>query len=296
MYIFSAVHCVYLDCFFYTVDYFFAVPIIAANILVVVNFFMLDIDFQLKGSTVTVVVLELIRFNPSTFIEQVNEKISQAPHFFLDSPLLISLEKLAVDVEFIDFNLLLSHCRKMNFQVIGFKAASEQFVNAIKATNLALLPSSTTRAKSQPLEVGNVQEIEKNSSSDSNEPSVAAEVITKTLVKERLIQRESKVITRPIRSGQQVYAEGADLIVLSQVSEGAEVLADGNIHIYGALRGRALAGVRGDESARIICQHMDAELVSIAGNFILSDAFDASIRMQPVHVYLQDGSIKIDSL
>ena len=124
---------------------------------------MLDIDFQLKGSTVTVVVLELIRFNPSTFIEQVNEKISQAPHFFLDSPLLISLEKLAVDIEFIDFNLLLSHCRKMNFQVIGFKAASEQFINAIKATNLVLLPASNTRAKSQPLEVGIIQEIEKNS-------------------------------------------------------------------------------------------------------------------------------------
>jgi septum site-determining protein MinC len=77
----------------------------------------------------------------------------------------------------------------------------------------------------------------------------------------------SKIVTTPIRSGQQVYAPGGDLIIMASVSAGAEVLADGNIHIYGALRGRALAGVLGDTSARIFCQSLEAELVSIAGNF-----------------------------
>jgi septum site-determining protein MinC len=74
-----------------------------------------------------------------------------------------------------------------------------------------------------------------------------------------------------VRSGQQIYARGGDLIVLGAVSAGAEVLADGHIHIHGTLRGRALAGVRGLESARIFCRRLDAELVSIAGHYRIAE-------------------------
>jgi septum site-determining protein MinC len=74
-----------------------------------------------------------------------------------------------------------------------------------------------------------------------------------------------------VRSGQQIYAAGGDLVIIAPVSAGAEILADGNIHVYGPLRGRALAGVKGDTSARIFCQSLEAELVSIAGNYKVNE-------------------------
>ena len=83
--------------------------------------------------------------------------------------------------------------------------------------------------------------------------------------------KPTKVITSPVRGGQQIYAQGSDLVVISSVSPGAELLADGNIHVYGPMRGRALAGVKGDTKARIFCQQLSAELVSIAGQYKVSE-------------------------
>lgn len=122
------------------------------------------------------------------------------------------------------------------------------------------------------------------------------ETVVETVIEERLVQRQSKVITRPVRSGQQIYAEGADLIVLAQVSEGAEVLADGHIHIYGTLRGRALAGVKGDETARIFCQQMEAELVSVAGNFVLQDSLPKELLKKPAQVSLSGEKVIVEAL
>jgi len=83
--------------------------------------------------------------------------------------------------------------------------------------------------------------------------------------------KPTKIITSPVRGGQQIYAQGSDLVVISSVSPGAELLADGNIHVYGPMRGRVLAGVKGDTKARIFCQQMSAELVSIAGHYKVSE-------------------------
>lgn len=84
---------------------------------------------------------------------------------------------------------------------------------------------------------------------------------------------ETKVISTPVRSGQQIYAPNAHLLITSQVSAGAEVVADGNIHVLGALRGRAIAGAKGDRNAEIVCQKMHAELVSIGGLYVVQDDF-----------------------
>ena len=85
------------------------------------------------------------------------------------------------------------------------------------------------------------------------------------------VYRPTRVVTTPIRGGQQIYAQGGDLIVLAPVSPGAELLADGSIHVYGPLRGRALAGIKGDTSARIFCQQLAAEMVSIAGQYKVAE-------------------------
>ena len=84
--------------------------------------------------------------------------------------------------------------------------------------------------------------------------------------------------------------------VMAQVSEGAEVLADGHIHIYGALRGRALAGVRGDDSARIFCQNLEAELVSVAGNFLLRDSLAEDVLKKPVQIYMSGENLLVEKL
>jgi septum site-determining protein MinC len=106
---------------------------------------------------------------------------------------------------------------------------------------------------------------------------------------------ETTLITQPIRSGQRIYAAG-DLVILAQVSAGAEIMAEGNIHVYNTLRGRALAGVRGNTEARIFCFDLQAELISIAGNYKVSEDLDESVRNKPVQIYLQDQALIIKDI
>jgi len=106
----------------------------------------------------------------------------------------------------------------------------------------------------------------------------------------------SKLVTTPLRSGRQVYARGGDLIVCSQVGAGSELLADGHIHVYGTLRGRALAGVQGDTGARIFCRSLDPELISIAGYWMVRDQIDEELIGQAVQIHLQDETLLIERL
>lgn len=109
--------------------------------------------------------------------------------------------------------------------------------------------------------------------------------------------KQTIVVSTPVRTGQQIYAEKADLIVLGIVSPGAEVIADGNIHIYAPLRGRALAGASGDRKARIFVQSMQAELVSIAGIYrTFEQKLPQHLHKQPVCIELQDDRLAISSI
>lgn len=97
----------------------------------------------------------------------------------------------------------------------------------------------------------------------------------------------------PVRSGQQVYADNRDLTVLTAVGAGAEVIADGSIHIYGPLRGRALAGAQGNESARIFCREFHAELVAVAGHYKVLEDIPKDLRGKPVQVWLEGQELKM---
>jgi septum site-determining protein MinC len=111
-----------------------------------------------------------------------------------------------------------------------------------------------------------------------------------------VITTENKTIEQNIRSGQQIYVKGADLIIRGTVGAGAEVIADGNIHIYGALRGKAIAGAGGDASKKIYCYNMQPELISIAGNYWLSDNLQGDYWGKPVCIGLQDGQLMLAEL
>jgi len=239
---------------------------------------MSDTCFQLKGSVVTTFILELLHFSLDEFTLQLEEKINQAPMFFKQSPVIISLDKIDENITELNLNELLLTCRKFNLQPMAFKCSHNRFLNSIKATGLTLLSDNASRAGTK---ASATSEISDNK-------------IDKTDIKNNTAYHTSKLISRPVRSGQQIYAAGGDLIILSQVSEGAEVLADGNIHIYGALRGRALAGVKGNTDARVFCTKMEAELISIAGNFMLSDSLREKVWKQSAQVYLDEQILQVE--
>jgi septum site-determining protein MinC len=249
---------------------------------------MSDVDFQLKGSAITLVVLAITRYNAKGLREQLQEKIDQAPQFFANSPILINLEKLENPEDLKKPDALLKDCRELGLQPLGFSGVPESLQKAINASGLPVLSTPNERALKIPKAVAEIK-VERV-------VETVVETVVERVIEEKLVQRQSKVITRPIRSGQQIYAEGADLIVLAQVSEGAEVLADGNIHIYGTLRGRALAGVKGDETARIFCHQLEAELVSIAGNFMLQESLPKKLHKKPAQISLQGDKVIVDSL
>lgn len=245
-----------------------------------------DADFRLKGSVVTVIVIELYRYTPDTFVEQLQSQIERSPQLFDQAPVILSLEKFSADNTSLEFNLLLAQCRACGLLPVAFRDNSTRYVHPVEDTGLALLPPSDLREKTRPARARKPQTEAEPEKSVAEKP---AEADTATA-------RPGKLITRPVRSGQQIYAEGADLIVMAAVSEGAEVLADGHIHVYGALRGRALAGIRGDESTRIFCQSMDAQLISIAGNFLVSDSIDEEFRQKPAQAFLKQDVLHVTAL
>jgi septum site-determining protein MinC len=107
-------------------------------------------------------------------------------------------------------------------------------------------------------------------------------------------RRSARIVTEPVRSGQQIYAEGGDLVILNTVSPGAEVIADGCIHVYGKLAGRAIAGARGDEAARHFCRKLEAELLAIAGIYTVAEQLKDAPRGQPAQAWMEHGRLRIE--
>jgi len=212
---------------------------------------LLDQDpvFQLKGSMLAITVLELTQNDPERLDRQLAKKVEQAPDFFNNTPLVLALDKLPADCE-LALPALIALCRKHGLRTLALRAGHPAIVEAAGALDLPVLPPSG--AKERKLDPTT------RSSAAPAKPAESA-------------YRPSRVVTTPIRGGQQIYAQGGDLIVLAPVSPGAELLADGNIHVYGPLRGRALAGIKGDTGARIFCQQLAAEMVSIAGQYKVAE-------------------------
>lgn len=206
--------------------------------------------FQLKGSMLAITVLELARNNLEGLDRQLAAKVAQAPNFFSNTPLVLALDKLPASEGAVDLPGLMRVCRQHGLRTLAIRASRIEDIAAAIAIDLPVLPPSGARERPIELEPPKPKAPEKP----------PAPVVNPT-----------KIITLPVRSGQQVYAPGGDLVVMATVSSGAELLADGNIHVYGQMRGRALAGIKGDTKARIFCQHLGAELLSIAGQYKVSE-------------------------
>lgn len=232
--------------------------------------------FILKGSLQTMTIMHLNTTDLSGIEHHLHYIVSQTPKFFNQLPLLIELEAIQHDPTPIDFNRFIELLRAQNIILVGIRNGHENHIEAAKAAGIGILPERKSVASQS-----NSQLI---SGSATPKPAPQATVPT------------TRLVTQPVRSGQQVYAKGGDLIITSSVSEGAEVLADGHIHIYGTLRGRALAGLSGNTQARIFCHELDAELVSIAGQYKIHEQIHCDSHEMGWQVFLQDEKIAFAKL
>ena len=222
--------------------------------------------FKLKGRVYTLTVIQLLSADKESFARQLDELIEKAPKLFNYAP--VVLDCTLIHDEDIDLMTLCQSLRSHHLLPVGVQGANAAVNTIAQCNGLAIVNASSSHDKAvvdTPNEENHHQEFAR-----------------------------TKLLTTPVRSGQQAVSKGGDLVVTSSVSHGAELLADGNIHIYGALRGRALAGISGDKTARIFCLSLDAELVSIAGFYRLSDAIEPING--PCQIYLQDDHIHIEAL
>lgn len=222
--------------------------------------------FELKGSLFTLTVLHLREVDHPTIAGYLAEKVRQAPGFFRNTPVVIDLETLPAGIT-LDFTGLHTLLRAQGLIPVGVRHGSHELQAAAVLAGLPILPDSRSTTTGKKSDKG-----------------------------EQAPLRRSKIVTQPVRSGQQIYAPDGDLILLGAISAGAEVLADGNIHSYGPLRGRALAGVKGDIEARIFCLSLEAELVAIAGHYRVIEQLDEAQRGKPVQLYLSEDRLIIEPL
>ncbi|RJX70065.1 septum site-determining protein MinC [Vibrio sinensis] len=213
---------------------------------------------DLKGSSFTLSVLHLSDNDVDKTIHFLKEKVEQAPTFFASAPIVINIAKVDGDLDFPRLKLGLTQAGMIPVGIMGCKDKRVQ--NLASDANFAIMTASKS-------------------------PTQAPAKMVPT-----------KIIRTPVRSGQQIYAKDCDLVVLNHVSEGAEVIADGSIHIHGTLRGRAIAGASGNKEAVIICNKLNAELMSIAGHYWLTEQFAEEFWQQKVMFSLHNDSLRFESL
>lgn len=230
----------------------------------------MDAAVSLKAGLVPLTTLHFSSNNVADIRAELEKKQAEAPALFRHLPCVLDLSTL--DHQQLALADLQQICRDCGLLPVAVRNAGNDWQTQAEALHLADLGKGTSRAAARQQDTP-----AKDSGNDTPAPA-----------------RAVKIHTGNIRSGQQLYNDG-DLIIFGMVSAGAEVLATGDIHIYGTLRGRALAGVKGDESAIIACQQFDPELVAIAGQYRLFEEQQEQ-RQQPVAVSLQDGTLNITSV
>ena len=243
---------------------------------------------DIKGEMNMQNVLHVHSTDVREILHALTEKRDEAPQFFLHSPIIVDCKSLDDECTDLDYKGLLTGLRALSFVPVGIRHLPSDSVDSAMQAGWAILRDST--AKQSQLKT------EPNIKKDTSQSEEVADNDTNTNTEVAYSGERVKVITRPVRSGQQVYAAQGDIVVLSQTGAGSEVLADGSIHVYGSIAGRVLAGVNGDRSARIFCQGLEAELISIAGVYQLLDEIDTPLKGQPAMIHLEGGKLLIEPM
>ncbi len=231
-------------------------------------------SFRIRGSFFSLSAMELHSADIDSIDEQLTKNIALAPKFFEKAPLVIDLEKINGKIP--DLSALRQLLEKHNLIPVAVCSSKKAHQTAAHKAGLGILTANAAA----PQQAETIPDQTKESkTTPHDEPG-----------------NHGLVIRHAVRSGQQIYAKDGDLTILASVSTGAEVLADGNIHIYGALRGRAFAGANGNTEAMIFCHTLQAELVSIAGHYRLNEKIDADYLNKRTAIHLQDERLLIDLL
>ena len=241
-------------------------------------------SFDLKSASLPVVAVVLKTTDTAVLTAELALRMAEAPGFFDNDPVLIDLGPVREAEGKVDFYAIMALLRSHHTVPVAVRGGNAMQMEAAFAAGLTAAP-----------EVAAVR-AERN----AYEPAQGAappEPGSYELPEVPAVSLGTVVIDKPLRSGQQVYARGADLIVLAMVSFGAEVIADGNIHVYAPLRGRAIAGARGNIHARIFSTCMEPQLVSIAGIYRTTEvAISTDILGKPAQVRLDGEKLLIERL
>jgi septum site-determining protein MinC len=216
-----------------------------------------------QGALFTVMVVRATMLREPSFESELAQQIGRSPRFFQNAPVVLDLRGVENFVEADEFETVRDKLRGLTLTLVGVQNAQPAQLEAASTAGLASFAPTSGGGQAQ------------------RQPAAAASA------------PKTRLVTEPVRSGTQIYARGSDLVVTASVSPGAELVADGNIHVYGALRGRALAGANGDAAARIFCTRLEAELISIAGRYLVSEQLPAGAQSTPVQVALVDDQLTI---
>ncbi|MFA7669761.1 MAG: septum site-determining protein MinC [Burkholderiaceae bacterium] len=271
------------------------------------------LDF--KSATLYAIRVVLHDADTDALIDALKKRMHDAGAFFENEPVVVDAS--GID-EAIDWPALLSALREHQLHPVGVMATGAQ-QEAARSAGLAVVDtgSAPVRPAARPAtddEVPAAAIIPENTAkpagtlpppadagsgdSKAEPPPDAANTEGETAqAASAQAAPAAMIINRPLRSGQRVYARDTDLIVIGVVSRGAEVIADGNVHVYGPLRGKAMAGARGDASARIFTTQLDPELVAIAGVYrVIETRLEAGLQNKPAIIRLSGESLQIESL
>jgi septum site-determining protein MinC len=249
------------------------------------------VAFDLKGTMAPLTVLRLRATDVALIERQLRVKIAQLPQLFIDAPVLLDLGALGDDAAGLPFAELVQVLKLCKLVPVAVSNVPDVLRPAAIAAGLGVLqPQALPRGAERPAGEDAAPVVE---------PPAAPEprgVPASRKAAPPAVHGGPVVVTQPVRSGQVVYAQNNDLVVLASVNPGAQVIADGHVHIYAPLRGRAVAGAQGLLGARIFCQKLEAELVAISGAYVMPDEIPADRRGKPAQIYLDNGECRIAAL
>ena len=247
---------------------------------------------ELKFGQVGIANLRIRNLDVTQLVAEMRDRVQRAPHLFARAAVILDFGGLSHTPPVDAARALVAGLQEAGVLPVALAYGTRE--TEVLAQQLGLPLLAMFRAQYERLDGNTVPPAATPAAepvrAKATEPASAAAKASVTNASPGLVQRT------PVRSGQQVYADNRDLTVLSAVGAGAEVIADGSIHIYGPLRGRALAGAQGNEDARIFCREFQAELVAVAGHYKVLEDIPKDLRGKAVQVWLENGQIKLAAL
>jgi septum site-determining protein MinC len=250
---------------------------------------------ELKIGQVGIANLRVRTLDVAKLGEEMRDRVARAPKLFARAAVIVDFGGLAATPDAAAARALLDALREAGVLPVALAYGSSDNEKLAVELGLPLLAKFRAQYESTSGDTATASSAAAASAPASRREHVAAEAAP-TRAAARPAGEPGLMQATPVRSGQQVYAENRDLTVLTTVGAGAEVIADGSIHIYGALRGRALAGAQGNEKSRIFCREFHAELVAVAGHYKVLEDIPKELRGKAVQVWLENEQLRIAAL